>query len=200
MMNVMKHVFGFTLLLVLSFTVALAEKDSLTAYEARDLAKREVNDIAREKVVQIIGHKNPSAVAPKKWEVLFYDPAADQDGRMVEVVGRGVTIIKEGYVQLDQLRLAAYKPEEIINPDDMKVDSSKILEILKRSTELEKLPISGLQLWLRKPSKGNVPPVWYVTIYAANHKSGKEVELGEAEISAKTSQILRLEIHPEKLH
>jgi hypothetical protein len=178
---------------------SLQAQSALTAFQARDLASKEVNNEARGKIVQIIGKMSNNQVMPQNWDVIFFDPYAKQDGRLVRVEGRAVTTILEGYTQMDRFRMAAYKLEEVIDPARLKIDSPQILDILRRSTVLKDITISNLDLFLHKPGKGNVAPVWQAKIFAVNKRSGKAVEIGQARISAETGQILHLKIDTNKL-
>ena len=171
----------------------------VTAFRAWELAKKEVNDEAKNRLIEIFGPKSDRGVMPREWHVLFYDPYAKQDGRLVKISGDHVVAIEDGYTQLDKFRLAAYKREEIVNTKQMKVDSNKVLDALTRSTPLKKIKLSSLQFRLKKPNKGNEPPVWFVNVYAMSPRSGNEVELGKARISAETGQIFELEIDTKKL-
>lgn len=170
-----------------------------TAYEAVKIANKEINTEARNKVIQILGEESSSSVLPDKWKILFFDPYAKQDGRLIEVWNGKVTGIRDGYSQLDEFRLFAYKPEEIMPPQRLKIDSNQILEILKRSTALQDVKITHLRLSLLKPDSDSILPVWNVTIFAGNRKTGKGIELGEARISAESGEILHLKIDLKKL-
>jgi hypothetical protein len=184
----------FTLILGLSITCAHA----LTAFQARDLANREVNNVAKGKVIEIYGPKNDNSVLPTKWKIIFYDPYASQEGRMITVDGNVVTGIQDGYVQMDRMRLAAYKPEEVINPKYMKVDSDRLLDSLRRTTALKNVKISNLQMRLVKADE-DTEPIWYVKIFALKNLRSKVVELGDAQLSPATGQILELKMNLKRL-
>lgn len=192
----MKRLF---LLFSLVFIATGTSLFATTAFQARDIARREVNDQAKDKLIEIYGPKSSVSVTPSEWHVLFYDPYAKQDGRLVRVANGGVIAIEQGYIQLDEFRLAAYKLEEVINSKLLKIDSDKVLAALSRSTPLRRIKVSAMEMRLRKPDKGDVPPVWKVTIYSVNQRTRKEVELGTARVSGATGQIFELEIDTKKL-
>jgi hypothetical protein len=172
---------------------------TLTAFQARDLARKEMNEEAKNKVIEIFGVQSPASVDPTEWQVLFYDPYAKQDGRVVKIMGYRILSIEDGYMQLERVRLAAYKQEEVIDPKNMKVDSDQILSILKRSTPIANMKVASLQMVLKKLGKGNVPPVWIVHVFSVKPSTGKLKEVGEARISADSGQILEFDIDPKKI-
>lgn len=185
--------------LVFSFLISTLSAQAVTAFKARDIARREVNNVAKDKLIEIYGPKASGSITPLEWNVLFYDPYAKQDGRLVKVVGDGVVGIEQGYTQLDQLRLAAYKLEEVINPRSLKIDSDRVINALRRSTPLRKVKISAMEMRLRKPDKGDVPALWYVTLYARNPRTSKEVKLGTARVSSSSGQIFEMEFDFKQL-
>lgn len=185
--------------LVFSLLVSTLSVQAVTAFKARDIARREVNNVAKDKLIEIFGPKSSGSISPLEWHVLFYDPYAKQDGRLVKVVGDGVIGIEQGYTQLDQLRLAAYKLEEVINPRSLKIDSDRVINALSRSTPLRRVKISAMEMRLRKPDKGDVPALWYVTLFARNPRTSKEVKLGTARVSSATGQIFEMELDLKKL-
>ena len=187
--------YSFLLSLVLA-----VQSHALTAFEARDLAKKQVNDTARKSLLQICGKAGTVGVTPVEWQILFYDPYAEQDGSMVAVSGNAITAIRDGYTQMDQLRIFAYKQEEIIDQGKLKVDSKDVLDILKRSSALKDIKISSINLWLKKEDKGPLAPaVWLVNIFGPNAKGDAEVEFGYAKISGETGQVIQLKLDLKKI-
>jgi len=182
-------------LVVASFSPSFA----LTAYQAKDVAKREVNDVAKKSLVQIHGKRGAVGVYPLEWEILFYDPYADQDGTKVKVAGNVITQITQGYTQMDKARIFAYKQDEILDPTRLKVDSNEIVKILSRSSALNNVKITSVDLSLSKMSKGAMgSAMWSVVMYAKDSKQ-EEVEFGKAQINAESGQILQLKIDLKKL-
>ena len=173
---------------------------ALTAFEARDLAKKQVNDVARKSLLQIYGKAGTVGVMPVEWQILFYDPYAGQDGSMVTVSGNSITGIRDGYTQIDQFRIFAYKQEEIIDQGKLKIDSKDVLDILKHSSALKDLKISSMNLWLKKEDKGPLAQgVWLVNLFGPNAKGDAEVEFGTAKVSAETGQVSQLKLDLKKV-
>lgn len=189
----------YTLLLLFILGIPNLNAANVTALKAYKLAYDQVNKLARESLIQIEGKPNSPNVLPTEWMILFYDPYAAQNGTMVRIAGDTIVEIRDGYMQAGKLRLAAYKQEEILDAKKLKVDSDDILKILKKSPLLTDVKISSLGLWLKKDGKGPLAPsIWHITIYGMNHKAN-EIEFGEAEISAFSGKIIRLDVNLKKI-
>ncbi|NJK92142.1 MAG: hypothetical protein HC904_10115 [Blastochloris sp.] len=188
-----------TLLAALLGFSFLSSSQALTALEAMQLAKREVNDTAKKSLVQIHGKRGSVGLYPLEWEILFYDPYAEQDGTKVRVAGNVITQISQGYTQLDRMRIFAYKQEEIVDQSRIKIDSKDIVPVLSRSSALNNVKISSVDLSLSKADKGPLGlGMWSVVLYAKNQKDD-EVEFGKAKINAESGQIIDLKIDLKKL-
>jgi hypothetical protein len=185
---------------VLVATPALHQAHAVSAFAAQKIAAREVNDVAKKSLVQIKGKKGSVGTLPVEWEILFYDPYADQNGTKVTVAGSTITRIEQGYTQMDKMRLAAYKMEEVIEPSKLKKDSSDVLEILKRSSQLASVKISSVELWLVKEGKGQpAAAIWRTKIWAQAPGKDTEVEIGTARINAESGQIVELKLNLKKI-
>lgn len=172
----------------------------VTAFAAQKIAAREVNDVAKKSLVQIRGKKASIGTLPIEWEVLFYDPYASQNGTKVTVAGNTITRIEQGYTQMDKIRLAAYKLDEVIEPAKLRRDSSEVLEVLKRSSQLATVKVTSIELWLRKDGKGpSAPAIWRTRIWAQAAGSDAETEIGTARINAESGQIVELKLNLKKI-
>lgn len=193
----MKRILSLLAFVVLS---ASASAQNISAFAAAKIATREVNDIAKKSLVQIHGPKSSVSILPIEWHVLFYDPYAEQNVTKVTVAGSTITRIEQGYVQMDRMRLAAFKMEEILAPETLRKDSNEILSILQRSTELKNVKISSLALSLMKQGKApNSPGIWHARLWSMQQGGDKEIEFGRARINAATGQILELKYDLKKL-
>lgn len=177
-----------------------ATANSVSAFGAQKIASREVNDVAKKSLVQIRGKKGTVGVLPIEWEVLFYDPYADQNGTKVTVAGNTITRIEQGYTQMDRVRLAAYKMDEVIEPAKLRKDSSDVLDILKRSSQLTDVKVTSVELWLLKEGKGpTAPAIWRTKLWAQEQGKDTETEIGSARVNAETGQIVELKLNLKKI-
>lgn len=181
---------------VLLLGMTLSSAASLTAFQAKALAEKQIPEQARGKLIKIVGPRGAIGLTPVSWRFLFWDPTAEQNGRAVTVTGSSVTEIKEGYVELDSLRLAAYKDDEVIAPAHLKLDSNQALDIVARSAQLKDVKLSTVTFLLAK-GKGDLIPYWKLRFFA--DKEGKEADIGYAKVSAETGQIFEMKIDLDKL-
>jgi hypothetical protein len=194
----MKRCIAFPVLLFALASTATAQ--GISAFSAQKIASREVNDLAKKSLVQIHGAKATVGILPVEWQVLFYDPYAEQNVTKVTVAGNTITRIEQGYVQMDRVRLAAFKQEEIILPAQLRKDSNEILAILQRSSELQRVKISSVALFLSKQGKGPVAPaLWRARLWSIKEGTNKEVEFATAKVNAESGQILELKLDLKKL-
>lgn len=193
------------LLLSLSLHPLHAASSTLTAFQALEIAKKQVNAESRNRVVQIIGKKSSTTVMPVEWAILFFDPNAEQSGVLVTIAGNTVIKVQDGYTQMDKFRIAAYKLEEVIDPKTLKIDSSKAVDSIERSSIMNGLKLSSASLYLHKEGKAPMDPgIWEIVLYALPKlPPGKtqvtEVEIGTARVSAETGQVLELKIDLKKV-
>lgn len=174
--------------------------NGVSAFGAQKIASREVNDVAKKSLVQIRGKKGTVGVLPIEWEVLFYDPYAEQNGTKVTVAGNTITRIEQGYTQMDRVRLAAYKMDEVIEPAKLRKDSSDVLDILKRSSQLTDVKVTSIELWLLKEGKGpTAPAIWRTKLWAQEQGKDTETEIGSARVNAETGQIVELKLNLKKI-
>lgn len=195
-------------LLALAFSTLLltqAAPAATTAFQARDIANHQVNDKAKNQVVQILGEKTSLGLTPVEWKILFWDPLAEQDGTIVTVAGNTVTKIQDGYTQLGEFRMAAYKMEEIIDPKGLKIDSDAALAAVQRNTTLRDVKLTSVGFFLRKENtqKPLTPGIWFLDLYAqsAKDKEGKskEIKLGQAKVDAESGQVISMDVDLKKL-
>lgn len=178
-----------------AYLAAASSGFALTAFEARQIAEKMLSDQARGKLIKVVGPAS-AGVAPESWRFIYYDPFGNQNGRLVVVTGKAVTETRDGYVELDQVRLAAYKEDEIIPAGELKIDSDKALAAVQKAALLQSIKLSSVKYELKKGG-GNVVPVWTLTLYADVRGDNKEI--GTAKLSAETGQIFDLKIDNKKL-
>jgi len=183
-------------LFILSFLFTHSSSFGLTAFEARPYAEKMLSDQARNKLVKIVG-KRGNGIEPESWKFFSYDPYAKQNGREVTITGKAVTEIRDGYSELDNLRVAAYKESEIIPTAQLKIDSNQAYKIVQNTAQLNKVKITSVGYELVKSSSGSVTPTWKLSIYA--DIKGEQKQIGEAKISAENGQVFELKVDQKML-
>ena len=197
--------FALLLLFPLALHSLQAASSNLTAFQAIATAKNQVNPESKNRVMQVLGKKSSVSVLPVEWTVLFFDPNAQQCGVSVTLAGNTVLKVQDGYTQMDKFRIAAYKLEEVIDPKTLKIDSTKAVESIEKSSIMGGLRLSSVSLWLHKEGKSPLDPaIWEIVLYALPKPApGKsqvsEVKIGDARVSAETGQVLDLKIDLKKV-
>lgn len=189
----MKKAVFFLALLVLSqyLPTFAAPPQTVTATKAWEIASEVLDPATKQRVIAIRGLRSFISPTPVEWLVWFYDPNAIQNGRRVQISGGNVVGIKEGFTEIGRARLFPYQMEEIIPRDRFQVDSD---EALARATSLG--PLRGRKItssiWELKKAKGNVPPVWNITLFT--DIGGKESELAKVRLSAEDGRLIKLNL------
>ncbi len=173
---------------------AAASAKAPTAWEAIAIAKKQVPAESQDKVMVIRGDRSENELTPDTWHVVFYDEQASQDGRQVTVTGRAISGIREGYFDLGRIRLAAYKMEEIITPDKLKIDSDKALNVLVQTNRLKAYSLSSVIYELERDMDLR-EAIWRLKIYV-DDGNGKEKYIGFARISAENGRVIEMRFKP----
>ncbi len=169
---------------------------ALTAFQARPVAEKQLSDQAKGKLIQISSIRSHST-RPSQWRFIFWDPFAAQNCRAITITNGKVSEIREGYVEADRLRLAAYKQEEVLDGKRLKVDSDQALARLMSNTLLKDIHLSAATFHLSK-AKSPIAPIWVINLYA--EKNGKEIDLGKAKISSETGEIFEMALKLDRLN
>ena len=188
---------GTLLVPVLALTLlspAASQAKPITGFQAVEIAKKQVPTDSQDKLIVLRGDRSESELTPDTWHAVFYDEMASQNGRQITVTGHSVSGIREGYFDLDHFRLAAYKMEEIIHPDSLKIDSDKALDLLNATNRLNSYSLSSIIYELtRDPDLRE--SIWKLKIYV-DDGNGKEKYIGYARISAESGKIYEMRFKP----
>jgi hypothetical protein len=183
-------------LLLIGF-LSLSSASALTALQAKAVAEKQLSSQSKNRLIAIYGPRSATKLTPDVWKFVFLDPTASQRGRLITVSGSAVSEIRDGYFELDRLRLAAYKQEEVIDPARLKVDSNAAYDVVAKSAQLSSIKMSTVVFTLKKNGKGAAAPVWHLALFA--DKAGKEAAIGHARVSAETGRVLSMNLQLEKL-
>lgn len=164
-----------------------------TALELIKEGNRFIGEQSRDKVLSIRSDKSVAGLTPAIWYVSYYDP--DVTSKRVEVkfgVGRQMGINR------------SWRPlggggamEKIMDLTKLKVDSDRAIKIAAAEPLLAKLTIKATQLWLEKEAG---TPVWKVRLWAAKlSKPDSTAELGDMFISAETGEVIKSDLHINKV-
>jgi hypothetical protein len=185
----------FLLLTLVLIQAAFSEK-APSAFEALKSAENHISKESVGKVIQIIGSRDDKTLTPGTWSFVFLDLSAKQQGRIVTIRDGKPIEIRDGYFELDKMRLAAYKADEVIPPSYLKVDSNQALQAVIKSASLEKIKLSTATFSLSKDNGARLP-YWTVRLFA--DKEGKEADIGYAVVSAETGGVVESKLDLQKL-
>jgi hypothetical protein len=160
-----------------------------TAFDLIKEGNRYVGEQCRDKVVQIRSRKSIGTLTPAIWYIVYFDP--DATLKAIEVkLGSGK--------KLDVTRpLRLLEPitggDKVLDRTKFKVDSDEAIKIATSEPLLKPLTVKATQLSLEAGDKG---PVWKVRLWAAKTKKPNEqAKIGEVFISADKGEILRRDLH-----
>lgn len=164
----------------------------LSCFRAKTIADRQVDPSVSKQLVYAVGPRSDTQRTPTSWTFLYFDPKAHQQCVKVTVTDGAIKRIVEGYTDLHTFRLAAYKENEVIRPELLKIDSADALQILKNAAQIQSSEISSAVFDLRR-SAVDETPIWKVTILA--DRNGHEVNIGYGTVSAATGQLYELKFN-----
>lgn len=176
-------------LIVAGGLVPAVNAAEMTAFELAREGNRYVSDEAKDKIVQIRSEKSVNSLTPIIWYVVYYD--ADARFKATEVkFGAGKKLeVTRPFRMFERIR-RDYKP---LNVKELKIDSDKAMETATKDPLLEKLTLKATQLWLERGDEG---PTWRVRLWAAKLRNpNAQADIGEVHISAESGEVLRRDLH-----
>lgn len=182
---------GALLATALLFSPARAD----TAFQDRQIAESVLSPHVKGKLIWIrslIG----SGTQHRRWSFLFYDPYADSNGRLVVVRNGAVSKVDQGLVELDHMRLLSYKESEILQQDQLKLDSDAALQALQQAGHIENVPLTTVHYKLEFSDENQVP-IWYLTLFCP--RNGDEIEFAHGKVSATTGQVFDLKVDHQRI-
>jgi hypothetical protein len=188
-MKTNRKIVSGVLLMLAAGSVALAVEP--TAFDLVKEGNRFVGEQSKDKVVQIRSERSVGTLAPNIWYVVYYDP--DAPLKAVEVkFGGGQKMDVSRPVRLLEPITGA---DTVLDPDRLKVDSNRALDIAKSQALLQNLTLTSAQFWLQHGKEG---PRWKVKLWAAkvNHPA-RQADVGDVYISTADGSIVRADLHPE---
>jgi len=185
--------FCAAVLLALGLLLSPARGD--TAFQARGVAENVLSPHVKGKLIWIrslIG----SGLDHRRWSFLYFDPYADENGRLVVVRDGAVSKVDQGLVELDHFRMLSYKESEILPEDQLKLDSDAALAAVQAAGHIENVPLTTVHYKLEMSDENQVP-VWSLTLFCP--RNGDEIEFAHARVSAMTGQVFDLKVDHQRI-
>ncbi len=174
-----------------------------TAFDLVKLGNRYVGEQSKDKVVQIRSDKSVGSVTPQVWYVVYYDPTATLKATEVKFASGKMVTAKRPLRLLEpvtggDLPLDRYK---------LKIDSGQAIKIALKDPLLANIKVTATAPKLERVGEGLLgqggpgQPVWKVRVWAAKSKQpGDDADLGEVWISAADGQVLKSDLHLDRVN
>lgn len=189
------HLIKFCAVALLTAALLLTPARADSAFQARSVAETVLSPHVKGKLIwvrSLIG----TGVNHRRWSFLYFDPYADENGRLVVVQDGAVVKIDQGFVELDHLRMLSYKESEMLPQSELKLDSDAALAAVQTAGNIQNVPLTTVHYKLEMSDENQVP-IWSLTLFSdLNHN---EVEIGHARVSATTGQVFDLKIDHQRL-
>ena len=165
-----------------------------TAFQLAKDGNRFVGEPSRSKVLEIYSDKSIAGLTPSIWHVAYFDP--DARSKVVEVkFGAG---LKMDVSRPWKLLGGSGKEENVLDLKKFKVDSDGAIKTATTQQLLQPFTLKYTQLWLRRGDDGLS---WKVRIWAAKlGKADSIVEIGDIYISPEDGQVIRADLHIDRLN
>ncbi|MBV9464233.1 MAG: hypothetical protein JO317_08405 [Verrucomicrobiae bacterium] len=169
------------MVLTAAFAFNARAEERYSAFDALQQASRVVPRSAVHNVVRVEGINGH--VQPKQWKITYFDESSPRDTRVV-------TVAKDEVLKIDQplAILSGADEDEVMNLNDVKLDSTTVVNAVHRLCYDNKLPLYYMDAVLEKPQGGMVTPLWVCHL-----KNARQNEFGAIKVSAKTGKILETE-------
>jgi hypothetical protein len=186
-------ILGATAFLAAGLLFSVARGD--TAFQERQVAEGVLSPHVKGKLIWIrslIG----AGTDHRRWSFLFYDPYADSNGRLVVVRDGAILKVDQGLVELDHLRVMAYKESEILPQQQLKLDSDAAVQALQAAGHIENVPLTTVHSKLEMNTENQVP-TWWITLFCP--RNGDEIEFAHGTVSALTGQVFDLKVDHKRI-
>ncbi len=187
------------MLAVLVATAGVTRAEPLSARRALELANQRVTDGAQNNLLWMEGTMSDSSLRPRHWEVTFYDPERLNAGTMVRIQDSAVVKIGGAVRLFDDARwkrfgrnFSGYSLDELVDLNRWRHDSDAITARVVAHPRLADYTVTGVRMLLRKPSDGDVAPIWRVRVLARPKGEGaRDRWVGQLTYNADSGELLR---------
>ena len=196
----MRNLIGSLGLLAWSVTLpnraAADESKELAAFQLIKEGNRYLGEESKDKVVQIRSEKSIGSLTPNIWFIVYYDPdAAAKAAEVKFIAGKKAWVHRSPRIL--ELGSRAHLP---LNREKMKVDSDKAIETATKEPVLKNLKVLATRLTLERWGEDSDAPAWKVRLWAAKLRNpSRDVDIGEVVISAEDGQVLKDDLHIDRV-
>ena len=173
-----------------------AGASEITAFQLVKEGNRYVGEDSKHKVVEIHSKKSVGGLTPNIWYIVYYDPDASMKATEVKFGAGRKLSVKRPFRLLEPVT----GDTSTLDRSKMKVDSDKAIQIALKEPMLDKLTIKATELKLVRAGdmfeRDNKAPVWRVRLWAAKLRNpNREADIGEVVVAAEDGQVLKTDLH-----
>jgi hypothetical protein len=189
----MKMNYGVVLGAVLGLATTHAVLADPTALSLVKNGDEYVGTPCRDRVLEIYSDKSVATMQPNVWHVVYYDPSVFSKAVDVKF-GAGQEM--EVSHPMRPFMIPA-KARDVIEPDRLKIDSDRALQIASTQPILNGLTLRSSKMTLSNSDDG---AIWKVELYAAKvGNPTREVSVGYVTMTADDGTIVKADLHPSSV-
>jgi hypothetical protein len=175
--------------------VAADEKsDEKTAFELIKEGNKYVGEQAKDKVVEMRSERSVGSLKPNIWYIVYEDRTATFNAVEVKF-GAGKMMDVDRPMRLFQ---PIRGDDEKLDPNKMKIDSDKAIEIVLNEPLLKGIDVKSVRL---KSDRGDGDPVWEVELWAARlDRPDRNRDIGEVHVSMEDGKVVKNDLKPGRLN
>ena len=165
-----------------------ARAAELTAYQLFKEGDKFLGEQSKGKVVEARSEKSIAGLVPNVWYIVYYDPDTTFKAQEIKF-GAGKKLGQSRPWRM----IEVVTGDKVLPAEKLKVDSDEAIKIASKEPLLEKLKVQATQLWL---DRGVENPTWKVRLWAQKLRDpGRDVDIGDVHIDAKTGKVIELDLH-----
>jgi hypothetical protein len=188
-------------------SLAGAAVEVVTAKQALAKANASVEGPVRDLLIMLKGYESDTLLRPRVWDITLYDPTRPNNAAVVRVKDSAAVNVASGIRLLDgalwknfSRNFSGYAAAEVIDLRRWAQDSDRVIARTVSHPKLAGVEVTAVRLLLRKPSDGDVPPLWQIEVSARLINEPRQDKwIGYLQISADSGELITDELHPEKL-
>ncbi|WP_018290603.1 hypothetical protein [Verrucomicrobium sp. 3C] len=169
-----------------------------TAFSALAVAQQYAPEQSQAKMLAIVGPRSQTSLTPTSWEFVYWNQGGWKNLKRITVVGGQVRDVRQGIVAMASLgvaRLVRYKESQAFDPNRLKVDSDRALQVILKTGAVGKARLSTVLFDLALMGEESEPS-WEMRFYA--DRRGLEADIGVARVGAVSGKILELRLNPSR--
>ena len=164
-----------------------------TAFDLIKEGNRFIGEQSKDKLLEFRSDKSIAGMTPNIWYLVYFDPDAKSKRAELKFGAGRQMGVKRNWRPFG----GGGSVDNLLDLKKLKFDSDKAIKVATAEPLLAKLSLKATQLWLEN---SGVTPVWRVRLWAAKlSKPDATADIGEIFISAETGEVVKSELHINKV-